>query len=830
MIAVVMRSIDAGARDLRHAFRLIGRYRRFSALAILSVALAAGTATVVYSVADALLFTRLPVDHPDELVSSHGGSYVLLRKIQRLDDVLAGAAGISLLDRFNVTAGEIVDPGPVRVALVTGNYFSLLGVRSAAGRPLAPDDDRTPGAHPVAVVSDRYWRSHVGAGRQAIGRTLMLNAVTYTIVGVLPATFRGDTLARPVDVWLPTMMQSEVMNEMPGLLTRTNGWLRIVARRRPDVTLARAQAAMQAVYTRDQLEAAGPDASRQTIESIQRDRFEVVPIGHGYTRDHDAIVVSLEILGAVAALLLVIACANLANLLLARGEARQREMAIRAAVGASRSRLFCQQITESAVLALLGGAIGVVFAVWATDFLSTTVSFGPTQLDPRAPSAWLSFDVGLGLRAVAFSSILCLVVGVLVGVAAAARGVRASLSSTMAGAALDARSARVGDALIVVQVALSLVLVVDATLFVRTLQGTRSVDLGVDRDHLLLAWTNPGQSTPVAELVQRTRVVRERLSQLPGVVSASVSNHGLLEGNEGGSSSDLIQVDGQPAARGLQVYRDAVAPGFFATVGAPIVSGRDFTDRDGAEAPHVVVLNRALARLLFGDRDPVGRRIGLPTDRAPIEVVGVVGDVRHGTPRDARGVWYVPAAQYPGLMRSMCIVVRTAGPPRALAAAVRRELTAIDAKLPVLHVDTLAEQLDDLLVYERIVAGVSSVFGVLALCIATVGLYAIVWYAFARRTTEIGIRIALGATRKSLVQEAVTSILARVALGIGVGIPVAIAVARLARSRLFGVAPVDPASVGAAALLMSTICALAAALPAHRASGINPIAALRDRT
>jgi predicted permease len=586
---------------------------------------------------------------------------------------------------------------------------------------------------------------------------------------------------------------------------------------------------MQTVYTRDQLDAAGAAASPQMIQSIERDRFELVSIARGYARDRESMLLSLEILALVVCLLLVIACANVANLMLARAEARQREMATRLAIGGGYGRIVRQLLTESLVLALLGGSIGFLLALWATDALSTSVFFGPTQMDPRAPSAWLSFDVRLGSVALLFSLMLCLGVGAVFGLAPAIRGARTSLAAVLTGFGPGggARESRLGDALIVAQVAVSLILAIDATLFVRSVRNMKALDLGVDRDRLLLVWTNPGQTTAVDALVETARTIRERLAGVPGVEAVSMSNHGLLEGNEGGASSDLISVDGHLAPRGLQVYRDAVAPGFFAIAGTSIVSGREFTERDGPDAPHVVVINRALARLLFGDQDPVGRRITLPTDRAPVVVIGVVNNVRHGTPRDARGVWYVPASQFPGLLRTMCVVIRTTVQPTAVAAAVRRELNAIDHRLPILHIDTLTEQLDEVLVQERIVAGFSSVFGGLAACVAALGLYGIVWYAFSRRTREIGIRIALGAPRAAIVRSAIRGVLARTAIGAVIAVPLAGALARFAASRLYGIGSTDPLTIAIAVAAMAGLASVAALVPARAASRVNPVVALR---
>lgn len=825
---------EDAVRDVRHALRLMRRAPGFTAVAIVSIAVGVGTSTAVFGAVDALLFRKLAVAHPEELVSSHGGSYPLLKGFQGLGDIFADVAGICLLDRYNVTSGETggaTDPGPVRVALVTGNYLPMLGVHARIGRELTPDDDRRPGGHPVAVLSDRYWQRRFGSDAAAIGRTLSLNGVTYTVVGVMAPPFSGDAVGRPVDIWIPTMMQSQVMTEMPGLLARSTGWLRIVGRLRPGVTRERARDAMQSIYTRSELENAGANASPQTIQTIQRDRFELVSIAAGYSRERDTFALSLAIVAVIVSLVLVVACANLANLLLARAEARHREMAVRLAIGGSRARLARQLLTESVVLAMAGGGAGIVFAAWFTSALSTTMRFGPTQMDSRAPSAWMSFDLQLDARGFVFSVALCVVAGVVFGLAPALRAARTSLTAVLGGRDVNGgtpRGSRTGDILVVAQVALSLMLVAGAGLFVRSIQNMKGLDLGIEPEHLLLVWADPGQTTPTAGLIEAARAIRERVGRIPGILSVSMSNHGLLEGNEGGMPSEIIVVDGHPAAPGLQAFRDAVAPGFFRATGTPVIAGREFDERDSPAAPHVIVINKSLASLLFGDANAVGRKIGLPTDRQPIEIVGVVKDVKHGTPRDARGVWYVPAAQYPGLMRTMCIAIRTAGEPANSAVAVRTELHAFDPKLPILRIDTISEQLDEVLVHERTVAQLAIAFGALAVFVAAIGIYGIVSYTLARRTNEIGVRMALGASQSRIMRMVFGDVLIRTTLGVLIGVPAAVALASLAASRLYGVGVADPLTMGAAACIVVALSMAACIAPARHAAFIDPMAAMRS--
>ncbi len=827
--------VEDTLRDIRYALRVMRRHPVFTAAAVLSIAIGVGTSTAVFSVADGLLLRKLAVARPEELVSSHGGSYPMLQRMRSLGDVFVDIAGISLIDRYNVAtdgSSDTNEPGPVRVALVTGNYMGLLGVNARFGRSLTADDDRVPGGHAVVVLGDGFWRRRFAADPRALGRTVSLLGVSYTIVGVMPPAFTGDTVGRPVDLWVPTMMQSQVMTEMPGLLTRPNGWLRIVGRLRPGVPLERARAAMQTVYTRSQLEDAGPKASPATIQNIERDRFELVSIARGYSRDRDAFRLSLAILAVAVLLVLVIACANVANLLLARAEARQREMAVRLALGGGRTRLVRQVLTESVVLAAIGGAGGVLVAAWGARALSTTIGFGPTPMDFRAPSAWLSLDVQPRASAFLLSLALCGAAGLLSGLAAAFKAAGATMPTPLGGRTASGsgsfRNSRTSDVLVVTQVALSVMLVAGSGLFVRSVRNMKALDLGIDRERLLLVWTNPGQTTPTPALVEFGRAVRDRLAHVPGVAAVGLSNHGLLEGTDNGAPSELITIDGRQAPPGLQALRDAVSPGFFRTAGTSIVAGREFTDRDGPTAPRVVVISRSLAVHLFGHGDPIGQRIGLPPDNVPVQIVGVVSDVKHGSPRDARGVWYLPAAQNPPLMRTLCIVVRTLGEPGVVTAAVRRELQAADPNLPILRIDTVGEQLDAVLVHERLVADLATGLAALAVFVAAIGLYGIVAYSLARRTTEIGIRTALGATGPAIVLMVVRDVLLRTAAGAMIGVPAAVAVTRLAASRLYGVDAADPLTLAAALTLNVVVAILAAMLPARSAVSLDPLVALRS--
>ncbi len=819
-------------QDARYAVRAMRRRPAATAVSVASIALGTGAAVALFAVIESTLLRRLPVREPAQLVASHGGSYPLYQRLRELHDVFSDVAAVALLDRSNVTAdggAPAVDRGLVRVALVSGNYFALMGAKAAIGRTLALDDDRVPGGHPVAVISDAYRRRRFGSDRAVVGRAVGLNGTTYSIVGVASPEFTGETTGRPVDVWVPLMMQSQVMLEMPGLLERNNGWLRIIARLKPGIGVSQAQTAVQPVYRDNEIAFAGPDASAPFVENLRRNPFLLVSIERGYSRSRDTIERSMAILLAIVVAVLVIACANVAGLQLARAEARGREMAIRLAIGAARARLVRQLLTESMVLAVLGGALGAGLAVGATALLSTTLSVGPVQMDARAPSSWVSLDVQPQARAYVLAAGVSLVAGILFGLAPALRGSRAlapALIGRGTASTASGKGNRLGRMFVVAQVALTLVLVVVTSLFVRTLVNLRSQPLGVDRSHLLLVWTTPGQAGRSGDrLPDFVRALLDSVSAVPGVVSANATNHGVLEGDDGGGASELLPVSGLPPKPGLTVMRDGVTPGFFRTVGMPLIAGRDLSERDVIGTPRVAVINETMSRFFFGDASPLGRRIG--NGDAQVEVVGVVMDLKHGSLRDRRGVWYVAYRQYPGLMRNLCVAIRTSGDPRTVIPAVRRALHDAEPLLPILRVDTIDEQIDDALAQERAVAVLSLGFGGFAVLLACIGLYAVVANAVVRRTNEIGIRMALGAPRRAVVGMILSDTAAIVIAGLALGAPLAGAASSLIASRLFGVSPADATTVTIAVLTLLGVTAVAGLLPAHRATRIDPNSALR---
>jgi putative ABC transport system permease protein len=837
------------ALDLRYAARMLRRAPGFTAVAVLSLGIGIGANTAIFSIVDALMLRPLPVEQPSQLVivrttQSDMIQYAAFESVRDAAIDLADLSAVVRTDRYNVVAGRSasapagVDAGPVRAALVSGTYFSTVRAGAAIGRTLAAADDRL-AAQPVAVISDEYWSRRFNRSADVVGRTLTFGDTACAIVGVAARGFGGEWIGRPADVWIPIVRQPQIMVEIPvgGI---QNVPVVVVGRLRGAVGAGQAAAAMQGAFERVQREQAGANATARQLQLIASERVEVRSGARGYSPQRESFAVSLGVLMAAVGFVLLVACANVANLLLARSEARRREMAIRLAVGAGRARIVRQLLAESLLLGAAGGVVGVIVAQWATDALVAFVRSGPAT--NAAATLTMDLDVHQDLRILLFMGGLCVATGVLCGLVPAFRGSRAPLTSALVGrgAASDISGRgrfAIGKLLVVGQVALSLVLVIGAGLLARTLWNLTSQATGFDRDRLLLVWALPGQTggrgAGAADFWKRAM---ERVANVPGVVVVSASNQGVLNGSDLSNigSGPPLRIDGEPpAAGGLPGLRSFVAPGFFRTMGIAMVAGRDFTEQDTATAPRGVVISESMARHYFGNREAIGRRIWFPEDTTtPTTVIGVAKDILIGTPRESMrrpGFTYFSYRdrEAPRRLRTMMMAVRTAADPAALAAAIRREMSDPALQLPVMKIDTVNEQLSDVLVQERLVSTLSSAFGALSLVLACLGLYGVVSYAVARRTNEIGIRMALGATRSEVLAAVLRESLGLVAVGIAIGAPATLASTRAIASRLFGIGSADPVTIGMAAGLLVAAATMAAVVPARRAARVDPMIALR---
>ena len=835
-------------QDIRYALRTLRRSPGFAAVAVLSLALGIGANTVIFSAIDALMLRKLPVPDPDSLAvvrvfleqPGHGRAeiswmYPEVQRMRALSRGFAGFSAVGLVERSNLIAGGPgggPDPSEVRVGMVSGDYFaSTMRVEAAIGRIFTPDEDRAPGASPVAVISDAYWQRRFRRARDVVGRTLTISGTAFTIVGVTPSGFTGEWTGRPADLWVPFAMVQQVLPGVaPGM---QNHPARIVVRRLAGISQAQAQQAITSAFDELQRESI-PNGN---VRPQPRIWVEVQPAATGYSPQRESFAQPLAILMAMVGLVLLIACVNVTNLLLARSAAREREISVRLAIGAGAARILRQLLTESLVLAAIAGVFGAVFAILGRSILEAYLAVGALRNSGTTAPAQLpvSLDLRPDPRIFAFCAVICLLTGIAFGLVPALRASKASIVAALRGAKTQPGRGAAGRVLVILQVAVSAMLLVGAGLLARTLHNLRAQDLGMDRGNVLLVSTNTFASgRGPAQLRNVWQIVLQRISTLPGVIAASAANGTVLSGYEAVNVSDPLRVEGEPEVpNGLPGYRTFLAPGFFRTMGIPLIVGREFTEADTDAAPRVVILNESMARHYFGNHNPIGRHIQFRND-PPVgtEVIGVVKDFVAGTPRDLQRKLGLTYFSYRDRESSrnitpMYLAVRVEGPPLAMAQRIREELRAIDPELPILRIYTVDQQLEQVLVKDRMLAGLAVSLCVLVVALACLGLYGVIAYTVERRTAEIGTRLALGATRGAVLAMVLREGLTLVLSGIVIGVPAAFAAARLIASRLYGIGAHDPLTLTGAALLLLCVAALAGFVPARRASSIDPMVALR---
>jgi predicted permease len=838
------RSLDTLAQDVRYGLRQLGRQPVFTVVAVLSLALGIGANTAIFSLIDAVLLKTLPVKDPEQLVlfnwvsgpdplpelisgsmsitaesaSSTSFSYATFEQFRQSGESLTDVLAFAELERLNVGIDGQAELASGQV--VSGNYYEALGVSTIAGREITDQDDRVADADPVAVLSYAYWRRRFGGDRGVVGKTIYLNGSPFTIIGVASPGFSGtlDVGASP-DITVPVAKQSLVMPGEPYLNRPGVWWLQVIGRLKEGATSEQARASLEVIL---QQSATAYQTSSEQKSDIPR--LEVSPGSRGLGEVRERFSESLYILSAVVLLVLLIACANVSNLLLARAAARRKEIAMRLALGASRIRLVRQLITESMLLALIGGALGLLFAVWGKEGLVAA-------LPNDRPS--LSIEAAIDIRVLGFTLAVSCLTGFLFGLLPAFRATRVDLSPVLKDSAATSLKGgsriRLGKALVVAQVAMSLMLLVGAGLFIRTLRNLENVNLGFNKENLLLFKVDPtlnGYKGPaIANLYDQ---IMERIKQLPGVRSASLSRYALISGS---ASIARISVPGYtppPGERSL-VFLHPVGPSFFETMEIPLLLGRGFVPQDNQGAP-VAIINETMARTYFPDEDPIGKKFTFPGSRnpKPTEVIGVVRDSKFSQVRDeVPPTYFTPFFQDTKSLRAASFEVRAAGDPTGMIPAIRQIVQELDGNLPIFNVKTQSRQVDEALIQERQFARLSSFFGLLALMLASIGLYGILSYAVARRTNEIGIRMALGAERRDVLWMVMRETLLLILIGVAIGLGGAYLSTGLISSMLFGLTPTDPATILLAALLMTAVAALAGYLPARRAARTDPMVALR---
>jgi predicted permease len=832
-------------QDLRYGIRMLLKHKGFTAVAVLSLALGIGANTAIFSLINALMLRMLPVKDAQELVlfkivgpltfgyNSNYPLYEMYRdRNQSFTGIITGAnVGRA---RFLVNAPE-AEPESVQQQRVSGNFFSVLGVNPIVGRTLTEADDSPANTQPGAVISYEFWQRRFGADPTVVGRQVTVNKTSLTIVGVAPPGFFGFEVGTKPEIWWPI----KVLND-PNLSRDSSHWIRVIGRLRPGVSVAQAQADVELIFQQQVNDVAATRGANWS-PTQRRNYFErhisLEAGGAGYTGLRQQFRQPLLILMATVGLVLLIACVNVANLLLARAATRRKEIAVRLALGAGRFRLLRQLLTESVLLSLLGGAAGLLFA---RVCLRALVTYLPQQ-------AQTGLDVAPDARVFAFTLAVSVLTGVLFGLVPAWQATRLNLTASLkdqTGGSTGGSRLRLNKTLVVTQVALSLFLLVGAGLFVRSLRNLQTLDVGMNYDNIVQFSLDLGGSYNAQQRSDFYKQLLPRLEALPGVQSATLLYFSLLSG--GGIDLD-VSVPGYAAAPDEKVACNvmAVGPRFFETMKMPILAGRDFGPQDerpvatstppvdagpqslASALPQSVVINQAMARYFFGKENPVGKRFSLKGNGQPYEIIGVTQDAKYVNLREQP-----PRTFYPYYFQlpdrgNMTLQFRTSNGTADYGTTIRQLVRELNPQTQVVGLQMMSDVVNESLVQERFLAQLGSAFSLFALLLACIGLYGVMSYTVARRTSEIGIRMALGAQPFDVVRLVLREVFLLVVLGVGIGLTAALATMRYVSTLLFDLAPNDPLTITVATLLMVGIAVLAGYLPARRAAQVDPLVALR---
>ena len=845
--------LDTVFRDLKYTYRTLARAPGFTAVAVLTLALGIGANTAIFSLLDQVLLRLLPVKDPQQLVlltmkgrhygSNWGGnaiSHPMFRDFRDHNQVFS-----DMFCRFPTSASLSFGQQSERVfvELVSGTYFSTLGVVPAMGRILTPEDDVVPSGHPFVVLNYNFWKTRFAGDPQVVGRTLNLNNYKMTVVGVAQAGFDGVELGFSPKIFIPIMMQPQIVvgNPEDMLKTRRTRWVNTFGRLKPGISQQQAKAALQP-FMHSMLEMEVQQKEFNRASKYDRDEFlkcsiDVLPGSQGRSYTRRQLTTPLWVLMATTGVVLLIACANLANLMLVRGSGRVKEIAVRLAMGATRPRIIGQLLIESLSLSVLGGLTGLAVAFWADRALM--------KIYLPSDSGGMNISSAPDLRILLFNLAVTLLTGIIFGLVPALQTTKPNIAGTLkdqAGAVVGGGgNHRLRKGLVVVQVTLSLLLLVGAGLFVRSLANLRNLGPGFSPERLVAFQIDPSLNgfTP-----ERLRIfypqLSDALSSIPGVRSVGLASMRILEDNEWDSGMSVEGFTPAKPDEHAQPYMNAIGPNYFATLGVPIVAGHDLTINDrhivkhGPEewnwAPTTVMINEKFAQKYFAGRNPIGLHLGFGTDPGTptdMEVIGVVKDFKYTNLRDEIPVQaYIP---YLGdrFLGGMTIYVRTTGDANQLMSTVRSTVRDMDPNVPIYAMRTTEVTINESLSTERMIASLSAVFGFLATLLAVIGLYGVMAYTVAQRTREVGIRIALGAPRGKVIWLVMREVLLLVAIGVIAGVTASVALTRVVQSQLFGLTPHDPLTLGLATAVLAVVACAAGYIPALRASRLDPMVALR---
>ena len=847
-------------QDLRYGVQMLVKHPAFTAVAVLTLALGVGANTALFSVVDAVLLKKLPVKDPDQLVLLKaswdqekfgpggfdgsnprdpvtglrvGTSFPMqtLTRLRQEKGVVSDVFAFGFVS-MNLNAGGQAEV--VEGQVVSGNYYNALGVPAMLGRTITDADDNL-GATPVAVLSHRFWTNRFGADPSVVGRQVNINNVAFTIAGVTPPGFSGTSqVGSSQDVSIPLAWEPQIAGERTNSRGAGIWWLRLMGRLQPGATMAQAEAALAGPFQQSVLEHRAVRQARsqtplRTLDPKDLPRLGVVSGSQGEMNSRQGFAKPLRLLVWIVGVVLLIACANVANLLLVRASSRKKEIAVRLALGASRGRLIRQLLTESVLLAVVGGALGVLFALWIKDGLLLVTEWGGRGMAALNPQ--------LDLRVLGFTLGLSFLTGVIFGILPALRATDLDLTPTLKDTGRS--SSAVGRSwlsrsLVVVQVSLSVLLLIGAGLLIRTLRNLQHVETGFNADNLLLFDVDPSligyKEDQLTTLYEKAFA---RLEAVPGVQSVTFSRNALLSLGARTSSvffPGVVGPDGQPPEYDAKVH--IVRENFLETMEIPLLVGRSLSDKDDARAPLTAVVNQSFAKVHFPNESPIGKRFGFDSDKpGEIEIVGLARDAKYTSQRDEiQPTVYTSWRQSLRSVPAVVFEVRTFGDPRSYVAGIREAMREVDSNLPLSNIRTQIEQADETLALERMFAKLLTLFGLIAQQLAAIGLYGVMAYAVSQRTHEIGIRMALGADRRSVLMMIVRQGMVLTIIGIAIGLAAAYVLTRYLESltsMLFGVEARDPWTFAVTTVLLGVVALIACLVPARRATRVDPLTALR---
>jgi predicted permease len=832
--------LESLMQDVLYGVRAMLRSPGLTIVALLSLALGIGANTAIFTFMDAVMLRSLPVKGPGQLVLLGRGqadgitdafastdlySYPFYRQMQQRNQVFSDVAAIfSMTNDVHGFVSERSDPEPMKIQLVSGTYFQLLGVHAMMGRTITENDDNSEGNHPVAVVSYAWWTRSLARDSGVLNQDLRIGSTAFSIVGVAPPEFFGTKVGDSPDIWIPLSMVQAVPPHWSGYKDSSYQSLLIMGRMKPGTNVEQASTNVNLVFQQiyQQLLGTSPDGpdTKKNRELLAKRHVQITPMATGISDVRSEFSAPLKLLMTVVVLVLLIACANIANLLLARSTARARELAVRQALGAGRMRIVRQLLTESLTLALAGGALGVAFAAVANRMLLRMVSGADT----------LALDVSLNTSLLLFTLGITLFTAALFGTIPALRATRMQLTDSLKdgrGTSGNAAKSPLARALVISQVAFSLMLLVGAGLFLRTLVNLNNVETGFNKQNVLVLKpdeSSAGYKDDDPRLTPLRQQIEQRLSAVPGVSAVSYSAFTFNEGSWNGT----VYVQGYDNNKDVNVQHNVIGNDYFRAMQIPLVAGRGFGPQDTATSPKVAIISEHMARTLFPEGSPIGRHYGNESQKHAndLEVIGVAKDAKfEDLAESAIAGDYYPYTQTPGYLRDLN--VRYSGEQGSISSAVQKTIHTIDRNLPINQVMTLDEEVALSTKSSILIAQLSTFFGLLAVFLSSIGIYGLMSYVVSRRTNEIGIRMALGADRSMIRWQVMREIVLLVGIGIAIGIPVTLTSARLVTSMLFGLHGTDPWNLLTAICLLMSVAILAGYMPARRASRVDPMVALR---